>query len=66
MTILNKVLGKLVLGTPTMPKGIGLEEKKKKVGHYSGDLAKNPGLATRPLNDPGQVVSCPVLQFSHL
>lgn len=31
MTILNKVLGKLVLGTPTMPKGTGLEGKKKKV-----------------------------------
>lgn len=29
MTILNKVLGKLVLGTPTMPKGTGLEGKKK-------------------------------------
>lgn len=53
------------LGTPTKTKGTGLDQKKKskkKVGHYYGDLVKNPSLAMGSLNVPGQVVSCPVLQ----
>lgn len=66
MTILNKVHGKLVLPRYTnKDKGnwTGPEKKsKKKVGHYCGDLVKNPSLAMGSLNVPGQVVSCPVLQ----
>lgn len=65
MTILNKVHGKLVLPRySNKAKGNWTgQKKKKKVGHYCGDLVKNPSLATGSFNDPGQVVSCPVLQF---